>query len=75
MNSNRSDSARIADLETALAHQQHAYDGLNQVVIAQANIIDALQQQVKKLELSFTNIQSLLPGEDRNLAAEKPPHY
>ena len=68
-------SIQIANLETAIAHQQHAYDGLNQVVVEQAKTIAALQRKIAKLESSMGDLRSQLPGEERDLVDEKPPHY
>lgn len=68
-------STRIANLETAVAHQQHAYDGLNQVVVEQAKTIESLQRKIAKLESMLGDLRSQLPGEQRDLVDEKPPHY
>ncbi len=66
---------QIANLETAVAHQQHAYDGLNQVVVEQAKAIELLQRKLAKLESTIGELRSQLPGEERDLVDEKPPHY
>jgi len=68
-------SIRIANLETAVAHQQHAHDGLNQVVVEQAKTIELLQRKVAKLESLLGELRSQLPGEERDMVDEKPPHY
>ena len=68
-------SMQIANLETAVAHQQHAYDGLNQVVVEQAKAIELLQRKLAKLESTIGELRSQLPGEERDLVDEKPPHY
>lgn len=66
---------QIANLETAVAHQQHAYDGLNQVVVEQAKAIELLRRKLAKLESTIGELRSQLPGEERDLVDEKPPHY
>lgn len=66
---------RLDDLESALAHQQHAFDGLNQVVIEQMKTIEGLQRRLQKIESDLENVQQQVPGESRDLLSEKPPHY
>lgn len=73
--SKRSVNDRIADLESALAHQQHAFDSLNEVVIEQANTIDLLQRRAKNLEGVLDELRQSVPGEGDRLVDEKPPHY
>lgn len=79
MNSSPSDesltSTRVSQLESTVAHQQHAYDGLNEVVIEQAKIIESLQRRVQKLESILEDLRHQDPGEARDFLAEKPPHY
>ena len=67
--------SHVAKLQTDLAHQQHAFDALNQVVIEQAKLLDALQRRVKRLEVALQDLQHQVPGEARDIVAEKPPHY
>lgn len=71
----RMTSLQAARIESAVAHQQHAHDVLNEVVVEQAKVIDALQRRVKKLEATLADLQHQIPGEPRDLMAEKPPHY
>ena len=66
---------RIAHLESMLAHQQHAYDALNAVVIEQAKTIEKLAGRLERLASSVTDLSSQLPSEPRDPLSEKPPHY
>lgn len=75
MNESANPEARLAQLESMLAHQQHALDAINEVVIEQNKTIDLLRRRMKRLESSVEAVQSQLPGEERDPLAEKPPHY
>ena len=66
---------RIAQLESMLAHQQHAFDALNGVVIEQAKTIGDLQRRLRQLDSTIQDVRDHLPDEPRDPLAEKPPHY
>ena len=65
-----SDSERITELEIKITHQELLLDALNQVVIDQANQIDALKRAVEQIEHhGATGPPEIGPAD------EKPPHY
>ena len=66
---------RMTTLESSLAHHQHEYETLNQVVIEQAAQIDKLHLQLAKFESIIRNLAQQMPEEPRDLSAERPPHY
>lgn len=68
----KSHSDRIVDAEMALAHLQHDYDALNEVVFQQQKAIESLTVKVQKLE---AKLEANSDPEIRDAEAEKPPHY
>lgn len=71
-----SDSAaddRLMSVESLLAHVQHDFDHLSQVVWRQQTELEALRKELAKL------VERLPVGGDaaeiRDPLAEKPPHY
>ena len=68
-----SDTDRIADLETRLVHQEATIDELSTVVAKQANLVELLREQVRRLSGQM--------GELAEVVSEKtpddppPPHY
>lgn len=66
--------ARIHALESALAHQQHEFEQLNEVVIQQGASIDKLARSITLLETTVQDVRQRLP-EDQDASEEKPPHY
>jgi SlyX protein len=64
---------RIAELEITLAHQDAALEELNQTVIRQQGIIDALQLEMNRLK---DRVRALAPSHIASEAEETPPpHY
>lgn len=64
--------ARITDLETQIAHQSRTVEELNDVVIAQAELIDRLQRRLDKLEEEFQELADLASPAH---PVVRPPHY
>lgn len=68
--------SRVTSLESPLAHHQHEYDSLNQVVIDHANELGELQRRIDQLQASLQRVfQEMSPTPARDIADEKPPHY
>ncbi|MBA5779020.1 SlyX family protein [Stappia sp. F7233] len=64
--------SRITDLETQIAHQSRTVEELNEVVIAQAELIDRMQRRLDALEEEFQDLADLAnPGHP----VTRPPHY
>lgn len=64
--------ARISELEIKLAYAEDLLDTLNTTVFRQQQQIDLLQEQLRMLRQQFNDS---LPGEQRSLRDEIPPHY
>jgi len=72
--------SKLDDLEALIAHQAREISDLNDVVVAQANEIDALKKYVKlKLDKLQNNLQDISETEHKSVndeaMANKPPHY
>ncbi|MEL7536784.1 MAG: SlyX family protein [Pseudomonadota bacterium] len=65
-----SDDERMTAAETKLAYLEDALDTLNDVVIAQRELIDALALRLERLSGEL----DAAAGADGN-AGERPPHY
>ena len=63
---------RIEELEVKLAYSEDLLDTLNTTVFRQQQQIDLLQEQLRMLRQQFNDS---LPGEQRSLRDEIPPHY
>ena len=62
---------RMERLETSMAHLEHQYEQLNQVVILQTKQINRLESELRKALGSLTTIEL-----DRiRQTNPKPPHY
>lgn len=61
---------RFVDLEVKLAYLEKLAQDLNDVVVAQALLIEDLQKRALLLEK-----QALAAGEGREFPHEAPPHY
>jgi uncharacterized coiled-coil protein SlyX len=68
----QSTDQRITNLETAVMHLQHDFEGLSDSLIHQQKTIDDLKKTVEKLSAT---IQSLDNEEERDPKDERPPHY
>lgn len=64
--------ARIAELEVKLAFADDLLDSLNRTVYRQQEQIDRLERELRDLRKLL--LQSV-PGEQRSLRDEIPPHY
>ncbi|MFM7843830.1 MAG: SlyX family protein [Planctomycetota bacterium] len=65
---------RLMTLEIQLAHQQRAWEQLNEVVVEHTKTILRLQGQLARLENQLRDVRQG-PPEQRDLLAERPPHY
>ena len=64
---------RFIDLETRLAHQDHALLELNEVVTRQQQQITGLERLCRSLVERLAGLDDSL--RDRNAGEERPPHY
>ncbi len=62
---------RLEKLESHLAHLEHQYDQLNQVVLEQARLLAKTQAQQQKMAQSVEGIEL----ERIKSTNPKPPHY
>jgi uncharacterized coiled-coil protein SlyX len=62
---------RLEKMESSLAHLEHQYDQLNQVVLEQSKQLSKLQALQQKVSQTVENIE-LERIKDTN---SKPPHY
>ena len=72
MDVKRDAERRIEELEVKLAYSEDLLDTLNTTVFRQQQQIDLLQEQLRMLRQQFNDS---LPGEQRSLRDEIPPHY
>lgn len=73
MSSSESVNARVIELETVVAHLQHSFDQINQVILRQQSEIDELRQLLGCFEARLTEFAE--SPEKRDAAQERPPHY
>jgi len=67
------ENARLVELETRVAFQEHTLAELNEVVTAQARELISLRRE---LALATTDLKNMRESLDADLAAEPPPpHY
>ncbi len=64
--------ARLNEVEAKLSLAEDQIEALNHTVFRQQQQIDLLQEQFRLLH---QQVQSALPGEERDLREEIPPHY
>jgi SlyX protein len=64
---------QIVELESAIAHLQHDYDQLNEMVVRQQAEIGELKRSIGRLEGELEQLAER--PEKRDLLAERPPHY
>ncbi|HUG20086.1 MAG TPA: SlyX family protein [Planctomycetaceae bacterium] len=67
------DSERIVELESQIAHLQHDLDQLGSVVYEQRKLIEQLQGEQHKLAHRLEELQE--GAEQRDPESERPPHY
>lgn len=65
--------ARLIDIETKIAYQEHMISELNSVVIDQQTAIDDLKKTVQALALRVVEMSEAVAPSDSG--PEKPPHY
>ncbi|HSG69247.1 MAG TPA: SlyX family protein [Planctomycetaceae bacterium] len=68
-----SDTERIVELESQIAHLQHDLDQLGSVVYEQRKLIEQLQGEQQKLAHRLEELQE--GSEQRDPESERPPHY
>ena len=66
--------ARMTELEIQLAHVQHLYEQLNEVVTSQAMEADRMQRRVNQLQEQIKQVKEK-PHAPIDPLDEKPPHY
>lgn len=72
----QTDSKRLTELESHLAHLQHFTDQLNDVVTEQANQMVVLRRTVTRLENLVKELRERPQSPDgADPFDEKPPHY
>lgn len=64
--------ARLHEIEAKLSLAEDQIEALNQTVFRQQQQLDLMQNQFRLL---YQQVQNALPGEERDLRAEIPPHY
>lgn len=64
--------SRIVDLETQIAHQARTLEELNEVVTAQATLIDRLQ---RRLDALVDGVEELGEIVSSGHPVTRPPHY
>ncbi|MDE0779113.1 MAG: SlyX family protein [Alphaproteobacteria bacterium] len=67
------DAQRIAELEIRLAHQEQAADELSAVVAEQANLVELLREQVRRLSGQMGELAEVVS--DKAPDDPPPPHY
>jgi SlyX protein len=63
---------RLTELEIKLGYAEDLLEALNRTVFRQQQQMEQLQQEVRALR---NQLESSIPGEQRSLADEVPPHY
>lgn len=67
--------ARIVELETAVAFQQHLCEQLNAIVTEHSQQLLTLQRSLHKLSDQIKELQQQPKEAPRDPADDKPPHY
>lgn len=67
-------TARCTDVEAHYTHLEHVVETLNEVVIEQAQRIDALERKLAVLTGQLDTLATQ-DSEPRSLEDDKPPHY
>jgi len=68
-----SDAERIAELEIRLAHQEQTIEELSSVVAGQANLLELLCEQVRRLSGQMGELAEAVT--EKSEADPPPPHY
>jgi len=64
---------RLVQFESSIAHLQHDFDQINEVVLRQQRELDDLKQLLEKLLARMDKADA--EPEVRDIEAERPPHY
>jgi len=67
------DAERIAELEIRLAHQEQTIEDLSSVVAEQANLLELLREQVRRLSGQMGELAEVVT--EKSQADPPPPHY
>lgn len=67
------DTDRIAELETRLAHQEQTVDELSSVVAEQSNLVELLHEQLRRLSGQMGELAEIV--NDTAPDDPPPPHY
>ena len=65
-------AGRFAEIETLLTHLQHELSQMHAVLLAQTAELQTLRDRLGKLDGRLDRLED---PEDRDVRAEKPPHY
>lgn len=63
---------RLTELEIKLGYAEDLLEALNRTVFRQQQQMEQLQQEIRALR---SQLETSIPGEQRSLADEVPPHY
>jgi len=66
------DAERIAELEIRLAHQEQTIEDLSSVVAEQANLLELLREQVRRLSGQMGELAEVVT--EKSQADPPPPH-
>lgn len=70
----KNESERLIELESQLAHLQHQYDALNEVITEQASRLQSMHKRVEKWEQQVDRLKNASDSASDPLE-ERPPHY
>ena len=77
-----SDDERVTNLEMGIAHLEQKFEELNDAVLSQSKVIDALRAKLKITENKLEELEyQTQEGDSKGLspteiaARDKPPHY
>lgn len=68
----KSEADRLDDLEILVSHQANMIDELNEVVVAQGDVIADLRRKLDVLTRRFVETESRLKDD---IPIDKPPHW
>lgn len=64
---------RLQNLESAVAHLQHDFEQLHQVLLALQGDLRLIGQKLTRFDLRLSQLAE--PPEERSPELERPPHY